>query len=107
MITEFTKLVLDFSRDTVRGIEAGLFEQRPELIKHSNIKNIQKGFCVHYYNKAYKSLILDNDEYIKLKYDEMNKILNHSYVCLLNVTFYVTLGIIENINRNNLNTTSA
>jgi hypothetical protein len=100
---KLSNLILDFVKNTILGIESGMYKTMRLEIKDTLIKIIQINFLVEYFNKAYSALILNTDQYFVQKFKEMHEELNHSYICLLNITFNFTIQLVQQINRDNLN----
>jgi hypothetical protein len=100
--SKLAQLMVDFTESTILGVESGMYKTIKHLLKENNIKQIQYGFCVEYYNSAYRSLILNNDTYFVEKFTEMHQELSHSYICLLNIIFTISLRLIDSIDRNKL-----
>jgi hypothetical protein len=63
------------------------------------------GATASYYNYAYKSLIKRDDLYICTAFDRMHSAKQHSYVCLLNILYMMTMNINAAIDRSHLDLT--
>lgn len=65
------------------------------------------GATVYYFNLAYKSLVLrDDDKYILNCFDRMHAACGHSYICLLNIACAACIEIHGKIDRTRLDVTS-
>lgn len=112
MTDKLANLMSDFICETIGGFESGLYKSLTShkedinKIKSQNMTFLLVNFNINYYNRAYSSLIRKNDPYIVEKFGEMNKIMNHSYICLLNIMFKLTTEIITGYDRTLFNTTS-
>lgn len=112
MTEKLAQLMTDFICNTVHGYESGLYKG---ISSHQD--NFAKfgdhaftiyliNFNVHYFNTAYSSLIKNDDPGLTEKFDEMQEVLNHSYICLLNILFRLTTEILTSYTRTKLNTSS-
>ena len=72
------------------------------ILKSKNALIIYKGPMIHYLNKIYRSLILEDDEFIVNKFNEMVSIMNHSKICLLKMVSYIISEMLNQIERHDL-----
>lgn len=100
---KLAELMLDFAFNTIRGFESGLYRRMKDEVQNDFVKLMQINVCVKYFNNAYSSLILEDDPYIIEKFGEMHSELSHSYICLLNIVFALTTGLIQQLDRSKLN----
>jgi len=102
--TKLSNLILDFCKETIRGVETGVYKNAKANVKKQGLNNIQCKNLVKYFNSAYKLLFtLDsNSEYFVKKFNEMSSIKPHNYICLLNITFFITSTIAQGITRSEL-----
>jgi len=100
------ELLFDFSKQLVIGIESNIYKTMEKFIFDNFIINFQKNLAKYYYNDVYKALILDLDENITNKFIQIQQLFPHSFLCILDILFNLTLEIIKNINRKNYNTNS-
>lgn len=112
MADKLADLMSDFICETIGGFESGLYKslasrgENIDKIKTQQMTFLLVNFNMNYYNRAYSSLIRKNDPYINDKFGEMNKVMNHSYICLLNILFKLTTEIIAEYDRTLFNVTS-
>ena len=101
---KLTELILDFCKETIRGLETGVYKNAKSNVKKQGLNNIQCKNLVKYFNSTYKLLVtLDtNSEYFVKKFNEMISIKPHNYICLLNITFFITSTIVQSIERKEL-----
>lgn len=99
-------LIVDFSINTIAGQESGLYKSYGTILpltrnflKTTMIGSMFSGIIANYLNRCYRSLILDDDEYVTTKFNEMTSIMNHSKICFLNIIAEVIKVLFENINR--------
>jgi hypothetical protein len=110
--TQLANLMSEFICSTICGFESGLYKslitsgENINKIKTNQMTVILVNFNMNYYNQAYSSLIKKNDQYIVEKFGQMHKIMNHSYICLLNIMFRLTTEMLTIYDRNLLNITS-
>ncbi len=112
-INKLSAYIKNYCIFTIKGFESGLFKLKYatdsripyELTNQLVSNNIFK--CVtDYHNSTYSALILDSDiNYTKFYY-EMNQIIGHSYICLLNITLMVSDYMLKTIDRTKLDTSS-
>lgn len=103
---QLANLILDFTKNSIMGTESGLYKTLKQLVRSPIIKNVQMNFLVEYFNGAYRAIILNGDQYFVSKFSEMHNILDHSYICLLNITFAICIQLVEIINRDELDISS-
>ena len=106
--TKLSNLILDFSKETIRGVETGVYKNAKANVKKQGLNNIQCKNLVKYFNTAYKLLVTPdaNSEYFVKRFDEMKSVKLHNYICLLNITFFITTTISQSITRSELNDTT-
>jgi hypothetical protein len=109
MTDKLANLMTNFICDTIRGYESGLYKSFVMNNKNMNdilthkMTFILVNFNVKYFNNAYSSLIRNDDPYIMEKFGEMHDVINHSYICLLNILFKLTTDIITSYDRSIFN----
>jgi hypothetical protein len=109
---QLSKLMAEFIVNTIYGYESGLYRgivlksENIELTKQDSFKTWFIEFNVNYFNRAYSSLIKHDDKYITDNFEKMHTIMNHSYICLLNILFKMTVNIISEFDRSDLDVTS-
>jgi hypothetical protein len=91
-----------FLTDTICGYYSGIYKMLGPVLTQEHIISVQL-FNVIYFNDAYRSLIRRDDEYIMRVFDKLHSFYNHSYICLLNITFFHTNTILEKITIDKLN----
>jgi hypothetical protein len=104
---EFIRLLTEFLYNTIVGHESEFYKM--VINKDALQKSISKLICTSasdYLNKAYKSLITDNDEYFVEYFNGMADLLDHSHICLLNIACSLLTTCHEAINREILDITS-
>jgi hypothetical protein len=106
--SKLSSVILDFCKETIRSIETGVYKNAKPNVKKQGLNNIQCKNLVKYFNSAYKLLFtLDtNSEYFVKKFNEMTSIKPHNYICLLNITFFITSTIAQGITRSELDDTT-
>ena len=85
-------MLLEFVDSTLLGQESALYKscetslrQPRSILKSRVVLVILQHTLVDYLNACYKSLILNDDEYITKQFDAMTLSHGHSAVCLLNI----------------------
>jgi hypothetical protein len=61
---------------------------------------------VSYFNDAYVALVRGDEPYFCEKFGNMRKLMDHSYICLLNLTFVLAIDLKTSIDRAALNTST-
>lgn len=108
-----------FVQNTISGHESGFYKMTkmaniPEhakititMLKDSDrMRVLIVSATANYLNAAYRSLILEDDEYILKEFNGMAKHMNHSKICLLNLVFFVLRNVHLEFDRNNLDTST-
>ena len=95
----------EFLTNTVKGYYSAIYKFYNKNVNQNIIMCIQV-FNVQYFNDAYKSLILRNDPYITNIFDQLHSYYNHSYICLLNITFILTNIVLSKITIEDLDLTN-
>jgi hypothetical protein len=107
-VVKLSKLIADFIVSTITGTESGFYKQfrQKKIVDKLNDSTFMKVAIatahVNYFNILYKSLILKNDEYVTKKFLSMHNIMNHSYICLLNIIFKVCVDVHQIIPRSEM-----
>lgn len=97
-------LLIDFTLNTIHGFERAYYRTLPHqlLINNESSVHLAKVANKQYFNLLYKNLILRDDEFVNKKFDEMHKVFNHSYICLLNILVALCLQTHTNLDRKKL-----
>jgi hypothetical protein len=107
---KLAEYIFDFVLNSVVGFERAFYQNRNILninLQDESNNNILPAIAhKEYYNKLYKSLILKNDKYVTTKFKQMKDVLDHSYICLLNLCFHISMSVHKSINRKILNVSS-
>ena len=96
---KLAKIILDFCKETTYSFEKNVYSNAKANVKKQGLNNIQCTNLVKYFNSAYKMLATQTDEYFFKKFNEMQEVIPHSYICLLNITFLISSTIAQSINR--------
>ena len=106
--TDLIKVMDEFIVNTIYGHESGFYKaffMNRDILKMDNMRNMIDIASANYLNQAFRALIKDDDEYFVKYFHKMNSFMNHSYICLLNIT-YVFLTMIHNkLDRTTFDTT--
>lgn len=105
---------MDFCKNTIVGHESGLYKSihqglmrlSPESLKDEAMIGPITLLTMNYMNSAYRSLILKNDKYIMTQFEEMQKLHNHSAICLLNIIFFLLINLHSSLARSQFNLSS-
>jgi hypothetical protein len=116
MTQELSKLIKDFTKDTMKGQESAIYKTvsgnaniigiSKENLTNNNIKGIFSEFVSNYLNHCYKSLILKDDQYVLEKFSQMKSLHNHSEICLLNIIAALIANTHQQMDRSILDTKS-
>jgi len=102
-------IMLEFISNTITGHESGFYKLMngsEDTLKSDQMRTAIDLSSVNYLNQAYKSLIKNDDEYFAKYFKAMAGIMNHSYICLLNIILVHMLNIHEAIKRSDLDTST-
>jgi len=96
-----------FTKNTVHGGERALyraFAERKEIqaLVTPDINNVVLLPLVKYFNDAYVGLIRQDEPYFVEQFGAMHDLMNHSYICLLNITFNLAMDLKKSIMRSEL-----
>lgn len=99
--------IIEFAINTITGMESGFYKVFPDktMLTTNDHQSIINGFIIDYLNRTYRSLILHDDPYITETFGKMAPF-KHSFVCILNIIAYLIKYLIENTQRQLLNTSS-
>lgn len=104
--------MINFVLNEIIGAERGMYRTIVPMYGSDPLKDNDRWgalfaeFHVQYFNRAYRSLILRDDEFLNDAFDKMRSHLGHSHICLLNTLVNVILSTHQAVPRDNLDTTS-
>ena len=101
-------LIRKFCFNTIRGHESGLYKSAlyRDIMQTDMAVIILAHITIEYLNGCYKSLILRNDKYVIDVFDDMQKIDNHSVICLLHIILETIKMVHFRFDRNKLDMTN-
>ncbi len=106
---KMANIMIEFINNTISGHESGFYKmyyfndsENINTLKYNAMDGMITSSAVNYLNQAYKSLIRENDPYFLKYFKGMAKVMNHSYICLLNIVFVTLINVHRNIDRSKL-----
>lgn len=99
---ELVKIMLEFIRNTIMGHESGFYKMlngAPNMLSSDSMHTMIDLAAANYLNSAYRALIRDDDEYFMKYFNDMSAVMNHSQICLLNITFVFLTSIHKGMTR--------
>jgi hypothetical protein len=99
---ELAKIMIEFIRNTIMGHESGFYKMlngAPNMLMSDSMHTMIDLAAANYLNAAYRALIKDDDEYFMKYFNDMSAVMNHSQICLLNVTFVFLTSVHKMMNR--------
>lgn len=100
------KLLYNLSEKIILKIETNLYNTLNKMIEGKFLQNTIINLCYLTYNEIFKCMITKTlDEVIEI-FLEIQKTFSHDLLCLLKISFDITLSIIKNLNRTQYNFTS-
>jgi len=106
---ELAKIMLEFIRNTIMGHESGFYKMlsgAPNMLLSDSMHTMIDLAAANYLNAAYKALIRNDDEYFMKYFNSMSSVMNHSQICLLNVTFVFLTSIHKAMSRKQFDVSS-
>lgn len=93
------KLLYNLSEKIILKIEINLFNTLNKMIEGKFLQNTIINLCYLTYNEIYKCMVEKTFNEIINDFIEVQKIFTHDLLCLLKISFGITLEIMKNINR--------
>ncbi len=106
---DLVKVMEEFIKNTIHGHESGFYKTLylgQNVLKSDHMDGLIVVAAANYLNQAYKSLILDDDEYFMKYFNGMSSIMSHSHICLLNIVFAFLVKIHRAMDRDKFNIAS-
>lgn len=100
---QILKLLYNLSEKIILNIETKLFNTLNKMIEGNFLQNTIINLCYLTYNEIFKSMATKTFNEITDIFFEIQKIFSHDLLCLLKISFEITLGIIKNLNRTQYN----
>ena len=103
---QLAKKVREFVHETIRGHELGFYKMRivfPFKLNTEDAKGLIPSVAINYFNVVYEALVSEEDEFVNEKFGEMQKIMKHSPVCLINMVFMLTVRFHTKMDRTKFN----
>jgi|SaaInlStandDraft_5_1057022.scaffolds.fasta_scaffold115987_1 hypothetical protein len=104
------EVITKFVYDTLAGQESGMYkaisssdQSKLSILQTKTFQMTGISFIVSYFNDAYRSLITEEDKYFVERFKEMHDIMDHSYICLLNIVFNLTITFYCEMDRSKFN----
>lgn len=100
-----------FVKRTILAHEIEFYRRVPSMHKSNSydtlrtdlVKTFVTGATEIYMNTLYRSLILDDDQYVTDFFNKLSALSEHTKYCLLNIVCFITINVHLNISRLHLN----
>ena len=99
----FLKSIYNLFKKIIIKIESNLYKTLNKMIEGKFLQNTIINLCYLTYNEIYKCMVTKTFNEIIDDFLEVQKIFYHDLLCLLKISFGITLEIIKNINRTQYN----
>lgn len=104
---KLVSLMIEFIYNTIMGHNSSFYRSfDKKFIKSPKLNFVILDITIDYMNRAYISLIKEDDPYFLKYFKQMSKLMNHSQICLLNITIKFLLEVHNSIDRNKLDMSS-
>jgi hypothetical protein len=96
---QVTNSLFDLSEKIILNIETNLFDTLGKMIEEKFISNTLNNLCKFHYNEIYKYIGTKTINETVNNFISIQKIFPHNLLCILKISFGITIEIIKNLNR--------
>ena len=100
---QIIKLFFDLSEKVILNIEINLFNTLDKMIEGKFISNVLINLCNLNYNDIYKYMVTKSTNDTVIEFLHIQKLFSHDLLCILKISFGITIEIIKNLNRTQYN----
>lgn len=100
---QIINLLFNFSEKIILNIETNLFNTLGKMIEGNFVSNALINLCNLNYNEIYKYMTTKSTNEIINEFLKIQQIFPHDLLCILKISFGITIEIIKNLNRTKYN----